>query len=296
MIALPLQHGPRLAGNSVFIGANFEPYADQWAFLSTFRRMTLAEVTAIAEEAARQGRIMGVRLPLDDDEEEAEPWAAPPSRRKLEPPATGPLPESIEAVLADQIYISRKGLPAVLVNRLVRLAAFQNPAFYSAQALRLTTFGIPRVVACAELFSHHVALPRGCRQAVDDLLAGLSVTLRWRDERNAGQTGEAAFLGQLTKEQEAAVTALLQHETGVLAATTGFGKTVVAAAMIAARKASTLILVHRRQLMEQWVARLQKLPQPTQRKHRPDWRRRAQADGCHRHRHDSESLSQERGG
>jgi superfamily II DNA or RNA helicase len=255
LIALPLQHAPRLAGNSVFLDVNFEPHRDQWAFLSTLRRMTLAEVTAIAEEAARQGRIMGVRLPVDDDEQE-EPWAAPPSRRKTELPIAEPLPESIETVMADQIYIPRDRIPAGLVNRLVRLAAFQNPAFYSAQAMRLSTFGIPRVVACAKLLSHHMALPRGCREAMEDLLAGLNITLRWRDERNAGQKIDAAFLGVLTKEQEAAVTALLQHEIGVLAATTGFGKTVVAAAMIATRKANTLIPVHRRQLMEQWAARL----------------------------------------
>jgi hypothetical protein len=104
LIALPLQHAPRLAGNSVFVDTNFEPHADQWAFLSALRRMTLAEVTAIAEEATRQGRVVGLRLPLDDDEEE-EPWAAPPSRRKPEPPIAGPLPETIEAVMADQIYI-----------------------------------------------------------------------------------------------------------------------------------------------------------------------------------------------
>jgi superfamily II DNA or RNA helicase len=254
LIALPLQHSPRLAGNSVFLDANFEPHADQWAFLSTLHRMTLAEITAIAEEAACQGRVMGMRPPLDDEDEE--PWAAPPSRRKLQPPIAGALPESIEAVLADQIYILREGLPAGLVNRLVRLAAFQNPAFYSAQAMRLSTFGIPRVVACAELLSHHIALPRGCLEAMEDLLADLHVALRWRDERNAGQTVEATFLGELTNEQRTAVKVLLQHQTGVLSATTGFGKTVVAASMIAARKASTLILVHRRQLMEQWAARL----------------------------------------
>jgi superfamily II DNA or RNA helicase len=256
LIALPLQHAPRLAGNSVFLDTNFEPHTDQWAFLSTLRRMTLAEVTAIAEEATRQGRIMGLRLPVDDDEEE-EPWAAAPSQRKPEPPIVGRLPEGVDAVMADQIYIPCEELPAGLVNRLVRLAAFQNPAFYSAQAMRRSTFGIPRVVGCAELLSRHVALPRGCREAMEGLLAHLSVALRWRDERNTGQTVEASFLGELTTEQETAVAALLQHETGVLAATTGFGKTVVAAAMVAARKANTLILVHRRQLMEQWAARLQ---------------------------------------
>jgi superfamily II DNA or RNA helicase len=218
--------------------------------------MTLAEVTAIAEEATRQGRIMGLRLPVDDDEEE-EPWAAAPSRRKPEPPIVGWLPEGVEAVMADQIYIPCEELPAGLVNRLVRLAAFQNPAFYSAQAMRRSTFGIPRVVGRAELLSRHIALPRGCREAMEGLLAHLCVALHWRDERNTGQAVEASFLAELTTEQETAVAALLQHETGVLAATTGFGKTVVAAAMVAARKANTLILVHRRQLMEQWAARLQ---------------------------------------
>lgn len=256
LIALPLQHGPRSAGNSLFLNdTNFEPYSDQWAFLSTVGRMTLAKATAIAEEAGRQGRVMGLHLPLDDEDDE--PWAMPPSRRKPEALIAGPLPDRIDGVLADQIYIQREGLPAGLVNRLIRLAAFQNPAFYSAQAMRLSTFGIPRIVACAELLSHHIALPRGCRQGIEELAGGLNVDLRWRDERNAGASIEACFLGTLTKEQETAVTALLEHDNGVLAATTGFGKTVVAAAMIAARKITTLILVHRRQLMEQWASRLQ---------------------------------------
>ena len=234
---------------------NFEPHSDQWAFLSTVGRITLAEVTVIAGEAGRQGRVTALRLPLD--EEDDEPWAMPPSWRRPEAPIAGPLPERIDAVLADQIYIQREGLPAGLVNRHIRLAAFQNPAFYSAQAMRLSTFGIPRIVACAELLSHHIALPRGCRERIEELTCGLNVDLRWRDERNAGHGIEACFLGALTKEQEIAVTALLLHDTGVLAATTGFGKTVVAAAIIAARKVDTLILVHRRQLMEQWAARLQ---------------------------------------
>jgi len=256
LIALPLQQGPRSAGNSLFLNdTNFEPYSDQWAFLSTVGRMTLAEATAIAEEAGRQGRVTGLRLPLDDEDDE--PWAMPPSRRKPEASIAGPLPDRIDAVLADQIYIQREGLPAGLVNRLIRLAAFQNPAFYSAQAMRLSTFGSPRIVACAELLSHHIALPRGCRQGIEELAGGLNVDLRWRDERNAGSGIEARFFGTLTKEQETAVTALLEHDNGVLAATTGFGKTVVAAAMIAARKITTLILVHRRQLMEQWASRLQ---------------------------------------
>ena len=254
LIALPLQGGPREEGNSVFLDDGFSPHGDQWAFLSSLRRLSPDAATAIADEASRQGRVVGLRLPLDDDDDE--PWNAPPSRHRPLPEIAGTLPERIDAVLGDQIYVPRAGLLPGLVNRLIRLAAFQNPAFYSAQAMRRSTFGIPRIVACAELLSHHVALPRGCREPMEHLLEELGIGLDLRDERNPGRPVETSFLGSLAPEQQSAADALLQHETGVLAAATGFGKTVIAASVIAARRTNTLVLVHRRQLMEQWTARL----------------------------------------
>ena len=254
LIALPLQGGPRQEGNSLFLDGKFVPHADQWAFLSSLHRLTLAEVTTLVDQAGREGRVVGLRLPLDEDDEE--PWTAPPSRHRALPAITGPLPERVEAILGDQLYIPRADLPPGLVNRLVRLAAFQNPAFYSTQAMRRSTFGIPRIIACAELHSHHVALPRGCREAMERLLEDIGIGLDIRDERNAGRPLETSFLGELSSEQRTGAEALLEHETGVLAAATGFGKTVVAASVIAARSTNTLVLVHRRQLMEQWIARL----------------------------------------
>ena len=254
LIALPLQGGPRESGNSVFLDADFEPWPDQWSFLSGLRRLSATELAKIVDEAGRRGRIVGLRLPLDDEDEE--PWTAPPSRRRPLPAIAGALPERIGAVLCDQLYVAREGLPPGLVNRLVRLAAFQNPAFYAAQAMRRSTFGTPRVVACAELLSHHIALPRGCLPAMEGLLEELGIGLDLRDERYAGRPVATTFLGELTPEQAAAADALLAHDTGVLAATTAFGKTVVAASLLADRGTNTLILVHRRQLMDQWIARL----------------------------------------
>jgi len=254
LIALPLQHGPRGDGNSVFIDDAFRPYPDQWAFLSTRQRMSRSEVVALVGEAAASGRILGVRLPVADEDEE--PWAAPPSRRRREEPVDGDLPERMEVVLGNQVYLDREGLPPGLVNRLIRLAAFQNPEFYAAQAMRLPTFGKPRVISCAELFARHLALPRGCLDAALDLLKSLGVTVDLRDERQGSAPLGVRFLGTLTPDQEVAAAALLAHNTGVLAATTAFGKTVVAANLIAARDANTLVLVHRQQLLDQWVARL----------------------------------------
>ena len=254
LIALPLQNGPRQNGNSVFVDDELRPYDDQWAFLSSIRRMSRAEVANLVEQASAAGRIVGVRLPLDDDDEE--PWMAPPSRRKAEQPIVGVMPERVEVVLGNQVYIDRSALPPALVNRLIRLAAFQNPEFYAAQAMRLPTFGKPRVISCAELFAKHIALPRGCFDAALDLLAANGIRPELRDERCSGTPLGTRFLGTLTTEQQAAADALMAHDTGVLAATTAFGKTVVACRLIAERNTNTLVLVHRQQLLDQWVARL----------------------------------------
>ena len=255
LIALPLQNRPREGGNSVFVDDEFRPYADQWACLSAIGRLSRAELMSIVAEAAAVGQIIGVRLP--STEEDDEPWAAFPSRRSKELPIEGKLPDSINIVLGNQVYIDRTNLPSPLVNRIIRLAAFQNPEFYSAQAMRLPTFGKPRIISCAELFLKHVALPRGCLDDLLRLLGNSGITVKLCDERRQGRPIGVRFLGELTPEQDEAGSALLPHETGVLAATTAFGKTVIAAKMIAARDRNTLVLVHRRQLLDQWVARLQ---------------------------------------
>jgi superfamily II DNA or RNA helicase/very-short-patch-repair endonuclease len=120
----------------------------------------------------------------------------------------------------------------------------------------LPTGGKPRIIGCAEHGAHRIGLPRGCWEDLQALLAGLGVETVVRDERYAGKPFEAAFQGQLRPEQKAAAEALLAHDTGVLSAATAFGKSVVAAWLIAQRRVNTLVLVHRQQLLEQWVERL----------------------------------------
>ena len=181
LIALPLQSRPRENGNSVFVDDDFRPYDDQWAYLSTIRRLSRGELMSIVAESAATGQIIGVRLP--STEEEDEPWAALPSRRSKEPPIEGVLPDSAEVVLGNQVYIDRTKLPPALVNRIARLAAFQNPEFYAAQAMRLLTFGKPRIISCAELFAKHIALPRGCLDDLLSLLRDTGIAAHLRDER-----------------------------------------------------------------------------------------------------------------
>lgn len=255
LIALPLQKKARDRGNSVFLDEQFNPHQDQWSFLSSVPLINRVRVEAIAREADTTGRVLGVRMALADECDEA-PWTAPPSRRRKEPPIAGPLPESLEMVLGDQIYVPKEDLPPALRNRLVRLAAFQNPEFYRAQAMRLPTYDKPRIIHCAEDHTKHLGLPRGCLEEVRALLASLKINMVLQDERCVGVPMEVSFHGDLRPEQLAAAEAMMLHETGVLSATTAFGKTVLAAWLIARRGVNTLVLVHRQQLLEQWIERL----------------------------------------
>src|SRR5947199_8023113 len=255
LIALPLQKQPRDLGNSVFLDDQMVPHEDQWSFLSSVQRVARATVEDLVRDAERRGRVVGVRLP-QMDEDDPEPWTVPPSRRRKEPPIAGDLPGILDLAVGNEIYIAKDGLPPGLRNRLLRLAAFQNPEFYKAQAMRLPTYDKPRIIGCAEEYPHHIGLPRGCLPDVRQVLTDLNIRMVIRDERHNGQPLQATFHGELRPEQKLAADAMLKHETGVLSATTAFGKTVVAAWLIAQRNASTLVLVHRRQLLDQWVERL----------------------------------------
>jgi superfamily II DNA or RNA helicase/very-short-patch-repair endonuclease len=255
LIALPLQRGARKQDNTVFLDTSFVPWADQWAFLDSVRRIPRSQVERIVGDAERRGRVLGVRLP-PPDEGEAEPWTAAPSRRRTEPPIAGDLPSTLDVVLGNQIYIAKQDVHPGLRNRLLRLAAFQNPEFYKTQAMRLSTYDKPRVIGCAEDFPQHIGLPRGCLDDLRKMLTDLGIRLAVRDERHGGRRLDVTFQGELRHEQQVAGDAMLRHETGVLAATTAFGKTVVAAWLIAQRRVNTLVLVHRRQLLDQWLERL----------------------------------------
>jgi superfamily II DNA or RNA helicase len=159
--------------------------------------------------------------------------------------------------LANLIYFEKAQLPQPLANRLIRLAAFQNPEFYKAQAMRFTVWDKPRVIGCAENYPNHIALPRGCLDAAQELLRDNGIRCDLRDERFVGEVLDVAFAGTLRLDQEAAVAVMLHYDAGVLCAPTAFGKTVTAAALIARRGINTLVLVHRTELLKQWQERLQ---------------------------------------
>jgi len=251
LIAIPLQKKPREQGCSVFVNDDLEPYSDQWTFLASIRSLHRFELERILLQATGGGHPLDVAFVAEEDEREPWHYPAPVSTQ-----IPGPLPETLTLVLANQIFLAKSDLPQPLANRLIRLAAFQNPEFYKAQAMRLPVWNKPRIIGCAENFPQHIGLPRGCLNAVLELSEQNHIRADIRDERAAGVKVAVKFTGTLRADQKAAVTTMLKQDVGVLCAPTAFGKTVTAAALIARRKVSTLILVHRTELLRQWQERL----------------------------------------
>ncbi len=251
LIALPLQKKPRESGHSVFVDDDLRPFADQWAFLASIESMSPQDIeTAIL-------RATGSMHPLDvtfiDEEDLATPWKRSAANKATLP---GSLPEALTITLANLVYFEKSQLTQPLTNRLIRLAAFQNPEFYRAQAMRMSVWDKPRIIGCAENFPHHIGLPRGCLDAVKELLRINGVRCEIQDERVDGTPVDVKLVGTLRPDQEDAVAAMLPHNVGVLCAPTAFGKTVTGAAIIARRRVNTLILVHRTELLRQWQERL----------------------------------------
>lgn len=252
LIALPLQKKPREEGKSVFVDEMLVPFPDQWAFLASINPMDPADIDVVIFRATGGGHPLDVTF--IDEEDNAEPWKKKPkSSGKL----AGPMPATLKVTTANLLYVEKKDLPQNLTNRLIRLAAFQNPEFYKAQAMRMPIWDIARVVGRAENFPNHIALPRGCLDALSDLSKSNGIRMEVVDERFPGKTIDVNFQGTLRIDQEAAVAAMLHHDAGVLSAPTAFGKTVTAAAIISRRKTNTLVLVHRTELLKQWQERLQ---------------------------------------
>lgn len=261
LIALPLQHGPRNEGNSVFLDDDLVaiPDDEQWAHLASVRRIDPTTVDHFVAEAVRTEGVLGVRIIDDSDDEIATPWVMSPSRSRrlaIRLDRADGHPERVRAVLAQRLFVEKEGLPSRLIDQIKRIAAFQNPEFYKKQGMRLSTALTPRVISCAEDLPLHVALPRGCADDLGELLRIHGIALDVVDERLTGEPLQVQFRGELTPVQERAAQAMLAHDIGVFVAPPGTGKTVLGTYLVAERGCNTLVLVHRRPLLDQWRAQL----------------------------------------
>ena len=234
LVALPLQGMARRQGNSVFVDEHFNAFSNQWNVLANIQKMPQADIDLLLQKHIAPS--LGILSTTSD----AKPWETPDA----ELIEASDFPKQIVLTRANMLYIPLAGLSARCVNAFKRIAAFRNPEFYERQGMRLSTYNVPRIISCSELSDHYLALPRGCEDAVSDILSSHAVNTSISDKTNHGRSISVTFKGELREEQQMAMDAMIAHRTGTLSATTAFGKTVFAIAMIAKRKVNTLILVH----------------------------------------------------
>lgn len=249
LIALPFQGKAQEGGNTLFVNEELTPYQDQWAFLSTLHRIAPKELEGYLTQLCGGGEL-GELL----ETEEQKPW---PAKRKPRELARKDFPKQVRLMISNLLYVDKAGFSHKALNAVKRLAAFRNPEFYKKQAMRLPVYNTPRVFDCGYEDQDFLGIPRGCVEALTDLLETHRIPYTLENQRQAGCKIDVAFCGELRPEQRPAAEALLAHDTGVLSATTAFGKTVVGAYLIGQRKVSTLILVHSSALLEQWKKSLE---------------------------------------
>ena len=246
LVALPLQGQARKNLNTVFVDDDFLAYKDQWTFLYNIKKLREDDVDKL------------LNLHVNEDfgalstSSESKPWVTPTPQDVTK----ADFYSTMEIVKADKIYIPLKSISAKVLNHLKRIAAFKNPEFYSKQALRLSTYSVPRIISCFDITDEYLAMPRGCEDAILSFLNDNNVKYTITDETSHGKKISVTFTGKEREEQTDAINALLTYSNGVLHATTAFGKTVTAAAIIARKKVNTLILVHSKALLTQWHERL----------------------------------------
>ncbi|GAB6120544.1 TOTE conflict system archaeo-eukaryotic primase domain-containing protein [Dysgonomonas termitidis] len=250
LIALPLQGSSRQKGNSEFVDAAFKPYPDQWAYLSSIRKMSAAGVSTLLSLFRYEPELGQLAEAFDGEEEDhPKPWE--PGKAEIQLKASD-FPGQLVIVEANMLYVAKEGVSQYALNHIKRLAAFRNPDFYRKQKMRVSTYDTPRIIYSQHETSGYLGIPRGCRNSLTELLDKSSAGYIFEDKRTYGETAGISFRGTLLPEQQAAFNALSEYENGVLSVPTAFGKTVIGMALIARRKCKTLILVHLHTLEAQW--------------------------------------------
>ena len=239
LIALPLQGKSRKEGNSIFIDHSLPlpmPHGDQWRFLSSVEKVSIAQLDGLFEQF------------VGSVKSEQKLTHAPKTKRKS---------GVITLTLSEYITISKSDLTTPLISFLREELNFVNSEYFIKQRGGLPVYDIEKYFKTVFTDDEFVYAPRGFLMRLIEYLKEEDIAYALDDERTMLPELTLATAFELFPHQKIAVDAFAHHESGVLVAPPGSGKTIMGLELIAQKRQPALIVVHRKQIYDQWIDRIE---------------------------------------
>ncbi len=252
LIALPLQGQALKNGNSAFVDQNWNAYPDQWdILLNRTVKLSIEDIENLMIKWKDEiSETVGISSRKNVDR--PKPWKKNQKFNKSD------VVGKMHIVLADGVYVDTLNLMPRIQNQIRSLAAFDNPVFYKNKRLGYSNYYNFSAVYMGKDIDGYIRIPRGLRELLLSNCKDANIEYDILDHREKGRPIRVLFNGDLRTEQDLAADKMLQHDQGILNATTAFGKTVVCSYLISQRKVNALILLQSKDLLEQWVEELNK--------------------------------------
>lgn len=245
LICLPLQGNYVTKGNTLFVSPNGEPITDQWQYLRTIHKITPDEINHYLQ-LQNHSTIQTTKVPANDDNNDETDDVPIATTQGLQ----------TKLILGSTIFIPFVWLPDKLYRYLKKELNFPNPDFYTKERFGYSTWAISRVIKTLEVTPEGILIPLGFLGKLNEFIKKQQLQAEVVDQRVT--TKQVCFPSTLTlrESQRKILNQLLKHERVILEAQPGFGKTMVALALMRKRSQKTLIIVHTNTLLHQWHTRL----------------------------------------
>jgi superfamily II DNA or RNA helicase len=230
LIALPLFKPTFEKGNSCFVNPeSFVPITDQWNFLKNIKRVS-------TDYLEKLYKTLSPDVPIITPQ-----------------PTNGKLSISLN----NTIRVSRKGLTPTLTHFLKEELNFANSEFFIKKKLGRNTHETARYFKLIEESENEILIPRGFIGRLLRFCKESQIAFDFLDERKLKPSIPFAFNAALRNHQLGVIETVSKKDYGVIVAPPGSGKTVIGLKIITDKRQPTLIIVHRKQLLEQWTERIE---------------------------------------
>lgn len=236
LIALPLQKKAIENGNACFIHLeNLNPFPDQWMFLETVQKVRTKTLDELYEDiivAKRVSSAIGVVT-------------------------TSSLNGEFPIILSNQVVLHRFGLDPLLARYLRDNLHFMNVDYLIKKQSGRSTYGTQMYFKTIEEKENTIVMPRGIIGKLLPYCNEQKIAYRLEDKRTKLEPVKFTSSISLYDYQQEAVEITNKKDFGVIVAPPGAGKTVIGLEIVARKQQPALIIVHRKQLFDQWLDRTQ---------------------------------------